>query len=255
VNEHPSGDDLILRYYDDLSADDASRVDRHLGECVPCRKAWDDLTETMAVVSRATPEEPGLDFEEATWARVQRALPARRAWTVRQLAPLAAWAALVVAIAGVHVLIVSGLRQPAAPVDAGANAAPADAAVDAHRRVLFTALDDHLAQTEILLVEVMNAPEGGTPEFGFERHTAADLLASGRLYRQTAWQTGDLHVVAVLDDLESVLVDVVGTRADPKAEDVDLLRAQIDASDLLFKVRAVTTEIRGHQPQREAESE
>jgi hypothetical protein len=206
VTPHPSGDDLILRYYGDLPAHDARTVDDHLGGCVSCRRAWSDLTDAMALVSRATPEEPGADFEDLIWARVQRALPARQAWTSRQLAPLAAWAALVVAIAGVQVLTVARPGQPAAV----AGAAPAEAAVDAHRRVLFTALDDHLAQTEILLVEVMNAPEGGMPEFGFERLTAADLLASGRLYRQTAWQTGDLHVVAVLDDLESVLVDVVG---------------------------------------------
>jgi hypothetical protein len=254
VTQHPTSGDLILRYYGELSADDARTLDGHLGECLPCRRAWSELSDVMAMVSRATPEEPDPDFEQAIWTRVQRGLPTRRAWTVRQLAPLAAWAALVVAIAGVQALNVARPVPPAALLDA-TTIAPAEAAVAAHRRVLFAALDDHLAQTEILLVEVMNAPAGGTFEFGFERDTAAELLASGRLYRNTAWQTGDLHVVAVLDDLESVLVDVVGTPTELKPEDVDLLRAQIDANDLLFKVRAVTTEIRGHQPQREAESE
>jgi hypothetical protein len=120
--------------------------------------------------------------------------------------------------------------------------------------VLFSALDEHLAQTEILLVELMNAPAESGLEFGFEQGAAADLLASGRLYRHTAWHTGDLHVVAMLDELEGVLVDVA-RGPEPRPEDVNLLRARIDAGDLLFKVRAVTTEIRDHQPRPGAEGE
>jgi len=249
VIDHPTNDELILRYYGEQSADDAARLDAHVASCARCQEARNELADVLALVDQATPAEPPIGFERVMWARIQPVLPARRAWSLRQLVPLGAWAALVVAVIGIQLM-----RTQDAPV---ATPVPDDAAAmaRAHRRVLFTALNDHFTQTEMLLVEVMNAPDDGRPEFVFERDTAADLVASGRLYRNTASQTGDLHLVAVLDDLESLLVDVAHGPAAPKAEDFNLLRDRIDAGDLLFKVRAVTTEIRGHQPQREAESE
>ena len=251
VTDHPTNDELILHYYGEQSPDDAARLDAHVASCVRCQEARNELTDVLGLVDQAAPAEPPIGFERVMWARIQPALPVRRAWSWRQLVPLGAWAALVVTIIGIQMM-----RGPDAPVTTPVpDVADAAATARAHRRVLFTALNDHFTQTEMLLVEVMNAPEDGRPEFAFERDTAADLVASGRLYRNTASQTGDLHLVAVLDDLESLLVDVAHGPAAPKAEDFNLLRDRIDDGDLLFKVRAVTTEIRGHRPQREAESE
>lgn len=252
MSEHPTSDELILRYYGEPSPDEIARLDAHLASCASCRAARAELAEVLALVDRAAPAEPPPDFERVMWGRVQRALPARRrVWSLRQLVPLGAWTALVVTVMSLQVG-----RAPAVPVPGPVAETPDPAATArAHRRVLFTALSDHFTQTEMLLVEVMNAPEGGRPEFAFEQHTAADLVASGRLYRQTASQTGDLHLVAVLDDLEAVLVDVARGPAVPKPEDFTLLRSRIDAGDLLFKVRAVTTELRDPQPQPRAESE
>jgi hypothetical protein len=251
VTDHPTDDELMLRHYGELSLNDAARLDAHMAACARCRAAGRELADVLELVDRAAPAEPPIGFERVMWARIQPALPARRVWAMRQLVPLGAWAALVLAVTGVLLL-----RTPATPApETAVHASDPAATARAHRRVLFTALNDHFTQTEMLLVEVMNAPEGGRPEFHFERDTAADLVASGRLYRNTASQTGDLHLVAVLDDLEAVLVDVAHGPAAPKAEDFNLLRDRIDAGDLLFKVRAVTTEIRDPQPQREAESE
>ena len=57
----------------------------------------------------------------------------------------------------------------------------------ARERVLLTALDDHFQRSEMLLIEVMNASASSSgDELGFERDTADDLVASSRLYRQTA---------------------------------------------------------------------
>ena len=45
----------------------------------------------------------------------------------------------------------------------------------------------------------MNAPEsGGGAEFDFERASADDLVSSGRLYRETARQNGDLQLAQML---------------------------------------------------------
>ena len=81
----------------------------------------------------------------------------------------------------------------------------------------------------------------------FERATADDLVASGRLYRATAEQAGHVQMAHMLDDLESVLVDLARSPDKLERQALESLRTRIDDDDLLFKVRAVASEIRGRQ--------
>ncbi len=250
MTEHLTSEDLVLRHYGELTPAEAARVDDHLGACQTCSRSWDALRTTLSLDAVAVPPEPRESFEHDMWTRIQPALVADRSrWTWRQFVPVAAWAAMVLGVVWAH----SSPRIEGPPVEQAATAP--EATVAAHRRVLFTALDEHLGQTEILLVEVMNAPHDAQPAFAFERRAAADLVASGRLYRDTARQTGDRHLVAMLDELEGVLVDLAHGPAVPAREDVDLWRVRIDAGDLLFKIRAVTTDIRDQQTRPHAEGE
>ena len=85
------------------------------------------------------------------------------------------------------------------------------------------------------------------PRFTALRPDPDELVASGRLYRQTARQTGDLQVANVLEDLEGVLVEVAAAPDAVDRRNVDFLRARIEDDALLFKVRAVASDIRGRQ--------
>jgi hypothetical protein len=254
---HPSDDDLILHFYGEAAADEP-RIDAHLGGCHACRQAWQDLRETLTLVDAAATPDPGPGFERIVWARVQQALPARtRLWDrVRRLVPIAALAGLVVAaVTAVHV------SRPARSDDRGGAAwsvagatptAPApDATARTRERVLLTALNSHFEQTEVLLVELMNVSIAGRDSFdlSFERDAADDLVFAGRLYRLTAQQHGQAHLVRMLDDLETVLVELA--RGPEQRSDVELrsLRARIDEASLLFKVRAVSDVV--HERQRE----
>jgi hypothetical protein len=126
----------------------------------------------------------------------------------------------------------------------GRVAANADLTADLNQdeRVLFTALDEHLQQAEALLVEVRNAPDRDS--LSLERTTAEDLVSAGRLYRQTAEYTGQAGVVRMLDDLEPVLVEVARSPQRIGEQDRQWLRTRIDDDNLLFKVRAIATDIR-----------
>jgi hypothetical protein len=253
---HVSEDDLILHFYGEAPADE-QRIDEHLRSCAACQTAWTELTDTLKLVDAATTPEPGPGFERVMWARVQRELPSApaRQWSFRAMAPMTALAAsLVAAVALGYAWIARSQVAPAvvAPLhDAPTAIRTASTSVNpskARERVLLTALGDHFAQTEVLLVELMNAPESGAgAEFEFERASADDLVASGRLYRETARQSGDLQLAQMLDDLESVLVEVARSPNKMTRKDFNSLRTRIDSNGLLFKVRAVTNQIHDRQ--------
>lgn len=242
---HPSEDELILRLCGEAGEVDSRRVDEHLQTCQVCRAAWSEFSETLTLAGRASVPEPPDGFERVMWARVERAIsaeaPRRAAW--RYWLPVVSFAALVVLVAALGDL----------PWRSDANGPRTSATVadtrTTHERVLLTAMDDHLAQAELLLIEVMNAPEDDLngPALAFERMTADDLIASGRLYRATAEQTGNHLVADMLDDLEPVLVEVARGPDKLASRDLSSLRTRIDNEALLFKVRAATQEIRERQ--------
>ena len=107
-------------------------------------------------------------------------------------APIAGLAA-VIALAFIGGRLWPRVTPPAVP--AGTESAAADASAT-RERVLLSALGDHFEQTENLLVEIKNAPDATHVDLGFEQQTARDLVAAGRLYRETATQDGDLELAS-----------------------------------------------------------
>jgi anti-sigma-K factor RskA len=246
VTIHPSDDDLVLHYYGELDAREAPEVERHLQACPGCAGAWRDLTAVMALVDQADAPEPDAAFESRLWARraASRVQPAAR-WSWRQAVVVGGWAAVVALLVSAS-QVYRATPAPAPIADAAGIDASLTAAAAMRERVLLTAVNDHLSQAEMLLVELLNAPPS-PPDLGFERVTASDLLASGRLYRQTARQTGDEEVAGMLDEIEGVLVEVARSPDHVDSREFQSLRAWIHRDDLLFKVRAATTDVRGRR--------
>lgn len=240
---HPSDDDLVLLFYGELPESRHVEVTGHLASCAACRDSYHALTRTLHLTSTTQAPDPGVDFEARVWSRLEPALPAQ---PVRRLSILAAAAAaLIVAAGGVWFAL---NRTPPAPTAAQpptvADSRPGD---QFRERVLLSAVDAHLVQTEMLFVELLNAPIEGPPALGYARLAADDLVASGRLYRETARDAGDAYLVAMLDELEPVLIEVARSSDTPDTGDMSALRGRIEQDDLLFKVRAVSADIQDRQ--------
>lgn len=243
---HPTEDELIQHLCGENAAVDRARLQEHLELCAECRLACEEITGALTMVNDAVPEPPD-GFERIMWAKVQQSIalvPAPSRWTWRSLMPAGAVAALT--IAGI-----AFLSRPTPPI-ATTNLPQSPAVEDdgTRDRVLYTALDNHFRQTEMLLVEVRNATERDSLDF--ERFSAEELLSAGRLYRMTAEDTGHPRLVQMLDDLEPVLVEVARSPERISSNDRAWLRARIEDDALLFKVRAAKNDIRdrvGHADQ------
>jgi hypothetical protein len=233
---HLTDDELIEHFCGEADRDGRARLEAHLGECDDCRRAWEDLVATLTMVDEGVPEPPD-GFERVVWARVQAALDQPRAvWSWRQFVPAGALVAAVVIAT-----IVARPQRTADQAETGLIQADAGMA-NPNERVLYAALDEHFQQTEALLVELKNAPD--RDDLGVERVAADDLLAAGRLYRQTAAFTGNARLVRVLDELEPLLVEVARGPERFDQDDREWMRARIDQDDLIFKVRVATSDVR-----------
>jgi hypothetical protein len=242
MDMHPSEDDLVLLFYGDAGEEEEARLTAHLETCLTCQPAWRELRATLNAVDAAAAPEPPADFERVMWARVQRALddmPAPRTqwWAPRFWAPA-------VTLAAMLAMVVVAPRYWPTEVAVGTETANASTQPE---RALLVAMNDHLERSELLLVELMNAPQDDAVRLGFERETADDLLSSSRLYRQTATHTGNVQLATMLEDLEQVLLEIARSPGELNREDLDALRTRIEQEDLIFKVRVVTDDVRGRQ--------
>jgi hypothetical protein len=245
-NEHPDEEALVLLFYGDTGPDEERQMTAHLDSCATCQPVWQQIRTTLAAVDAAAVPEPPADFERVMWARVQGPLEGMSLaptpwWSLRHLVPAGALAAVLLAMFAI------GRYWPGEVAQNDPQAVPAIAAASQSERALLVAMDDHLERSELLLVELMNAPANDAVRLGFERETADDLLSSGRLYRQTATQTGNVHLAAMLEDLEAVLMEIARSPRTLKAQEMNALRTRIEEDDLLFKVRVVSDEIRERQ--------
>jgi hypothetical protein len=242
---HVSEHELVLAFYGETNEETAASIDAHLAVCSLCRTEQAALARTLQLVSTARAPEPSPDFEARAWARLEPQLR-HRGWRGRALTGIVVWAAAVT-------LVVAGTltwvkrNGPMVPDDTPRSVEAVDVDDSVQERVLLTAVDAHLSQAEVLFVELLNAPPDEPQSLDYARYAADDLVSSGRLYRETARATGDAPVAAVLDDLEAVLVELARSPDQPRAQDIEALQGRIEADDLIFKVRAVSLDIRDRQ--------
>lgn len=241
---HISEDDLVLHYYGEMDAAGTARTAAHLAGCRNCHAAFTRLQRVLAAVEAAPAIELPDGFERTVWARLEPGLAAQRrgwlAWFVLSPARLA-WAATVVALVGGSFVAGRVWQRHAEPASA------ADSAADLRERILMADLSEHLDRSQMMLVDFVTA--GGDVDFATDRERAEDLVAANRLYRQSAKATGDAAVKELLDDLERVLVELAASPDAPTAAELEGVRQRIEAKNLLFKVRVLSSSVRERQQQ------
>jgi hypothetical protein len=99
----------------------------------------------------------------------------------------------------------------------------------------------------MVLVELAHAQTRDELDISAERQRADDLVASNRLYRQTAMQMGQANVADVLDELERVLVEVARGPSRVSVRQLANIQQRIESQGILFKVKVIGSEIR-NQP-------
>lgn len=257
MSNHLTDEDLILHFYGEGRREKEGLVNEHLASCPECQAQWREITSALKMADAAGVPEPDEGFEARMWARVQAALPsgvpdAEPRWRPSKRGLAAWWLPATGLAAAVLLAVLVGRTwrtvpdRTAAPPESPVPAATVADRAAGRERVLLTALDDHFQRSEMLLVEVMNGGSAAA-ELAFDRQTADDLVDSGRLYRLAAQQNGNMRLAAMLEELESVLVEIARSPEQMNRRDARALRARIDNDNLLFKVRAVSKQIEDRQ--------
>jgi anti-sigma factor RsiW len=229
---HLSDDELVLHYYDDH--DEPDRAREHLETCQRCREELEALRSDLDALRDADVPERDEDYGARVYRDLEGRLGTARRWSLRP-----AWALIAAAV-----LLAGTFLAGRFSARWSEPASPAPGAV--RERVLLVALGDHLRESQVLLLEIANG--GVVQASGLDRARAEELVAEGRLYRQTALSVGDVATAEVLEELERLLLDVAHGPGSEEA--FDGLRSRIEDRDMLFKLRVLQTSVAEKAPRR-----
>jgi hypothetical protein len=233
--KHRTEEELIG--YRDGEAKERVAIAAHLKECAECREELGRIEAVFVALDTMPIPDPGEDYGERVWQRIAPRLAEKKTrWWEKVFVPQR-----LVTLGGVLALVilvfVAG-RFTRRPVPTGDQA---DAA-KVRERVLVVAVGEHLGRTEMVLMEVENAPaQKGqkTINIAETQRRAEDLVEENRLYRQTALKEGDRAMASTLDELERVLLDLANSPEELTPAAFETIRKRIEAQGLLFKVRVV----------------
>jgi hypothetical protein len=250
---HPSEETLNDYVERELSPAEHVQVATHLDTCRDCALVVAEIQQIVRDATALGPITPPPHVWEQIQARlsqpavessepgVQSTKPGFRS---RFLWPLATAALVILSFLTGRFVHLREQRPPesaAAAVPAPSARIADDAAV--RERVLLIAVGDHLERSQMVLVELAHADTTGELDISAERQLADDLVASNRLYRQTARQMGQASVAGLLDELERVLVEVARGPSTMSMEELADIQQRIESQGILFKVKVIRSEL------------
>lgn len=249
-NEHLAEEQLIARYYDDDAGRERASAETHLAGCAECAGRLAALRAFLGEVKAPETPERGEAYGSAVWGRLRGHLaeqkPEPRRWFGLAF-PQPRWA-LGAALAAVIVAAFLAGRflqpKPQGPAQAVNTSSPEKV----RERILMVALGDHLDRSQMVLIELANAPTSGGPvDISAEQHRAEELVDSSRLYRQTAQAVGDTSTEKLLEQLERTLLDIAHSPSKLEGPELKRIQQRIEAQGLIFKVRVVGSKVRREQ--------
>jgi len=247
---HLTEQELVLHHYHD--EDSPAAVAEHLAVCDACRAEYASIRRVLALVDEMPVPERADGYGEQVWSRLRWKLggPRRRN----------TWRSALAAAAVLAIAFLAGqwwnARRGTPPI----SGAPLTSAVhtgevagaphaNSQNRILFVVVTDHLDSTERMLMQVANADAKRGLDLTSERGRAVELVASNRIYRQTAEQRGDDRLASVLADLEPVLQEIAHSDGKLSPDEATALQRRIDSKGLLFKVRVISAQTNGQEKQ------
>jgi hypothetical protein len=237
--KHLTEEELIAMHYGEETEDaSTAEANAHLRACRECGARYAELRRELESI-RAEPVPPrSAEYGEQVWQRIAPSLTPHeqrrnswRSWFHFRMLIVAATCAALTALA-----FVGGRyweRHMAKAPQIATSGGP-----QSKQRVVLVVLTDHLDRTERLLVALDHADAGDTIENAQLQSEARELLASNRLYRTTASETGDPAMAAALDRVERVLAEVANN-PNLTSADLERLREEMNTEGILFEIRVL----------------
>lgn len=233
--KHPGEEQLVLHYYGE---NEDSSVGDHLRQCEACQEEFAYLEQFLSSLREWTPPRRPEDYGRRVWEKIEPRLQASASAPVEfpRVFPWR-WAAVAAMVLAAFFL---GRYVPQLPEDPSATHLSDVRERDVRERILAVAVGDHLERSRMVLTDFTN---NGSVDIAMEQQRAGELIEANRLYRQSASMSGDVLISTLLEDLERGLLEIARAPSRLSSREIEALRTQIQARELLFKLRVLSEKL------------
>jgi hypothetical protein len=238
---------LILYLAGELEPGERESLERRLSEDSWLRSELEALQGALSLVGDSTPGEPSEGYWRSFWPRLQPKLSRENPWGRLKglLAPrhglrLAGGLATLAAMLIAALLILYQVMVPQVPEPVIKRTEVKIQRTEGYFEMF---ADSHLERSRLLLQEVVNMASNGAPNEEAlldNRKRGEELLSQNRSYRMAALRNHDEKLAALLDELETVLMDIANIDTTVADEALVNLQQRIRRKDLLAKIDIVS---------------
>lgn len=236
--------------YNDLSPKDRAAFETHLTRCGACAAEYAAMTETRKMLDARERRDPGPEFWEGYWDRLEKRLasePAPRPARGRASRPFAlfpAWAfraAAAAALLVVGIFIGRTLLRPPAPRVARATSpavSPVPGVEQASAPVLRAR--DYFERSKLILLGIVNYDPGASDVYGLDLPRQKQL--SRALVNEAGSLQNDLKAPAqkrlreLVADLETILVQIANLESANDLDAVELVKRGVQEKGIFLKI-------------------
>ena len=246
--------DLMLQaLYGELPAEDREHFEAHLRACPACAAEYSVLGATLEVMDRRERPDPGVDFWDGSWERLERRLEreaapaaapaseslwrrARRAFSTVPRWAYQASAALALVLLGI--LIGRAVFAPSGPGPVtgltGVIAAvpPADP--------MLVRANDYVQRSKVLLLGLVNFDPATKDVYGLDlprqKQISRELLSEAAYLKPALSGGRNERLRELVSDLEVILLQIANLESENDLEAVELVRTGVDKGSLLLQI-------------------
>jgi hypothetical protein len=245
-------DRMAEALYGEMTPDSRASFEAHLGACPACASEYEAMTETREILDTRERRDPGPDFWEGYWGRLEKRLDAEpvprpaRGRSRRPFAFFPAWGfrfAAAAALLVVGILIGRTLLRPPAPRVARTmppTLAPAPGAGVEQASAPVLRARDYFERSKLILLGLVNYDPGASDVYGLDMPLQKRL--SRELVNEAAGLKSDLKAPAdkrlreLVADLETILIQIANLESENDLDSVELVKRGVEEKGIFLKI-------------------
>jgi len=237
---------LVLHLAGELGEAESEALESELARDPELRRELEELRRAVELARLRLPLEPGGEYWRGFWARLQPRLRRRSWWrSALDAMPLERWlwpAAAFGTVAAALVIAVVVLHNLTVPQEPTPMIQTTTVRIGRTEGFFERAAGEHLQRSRLLLQDLVNVASNGEPPLEVlldSRRRGGELLSDNRSLRLAAERRQDERLSGLLDELETVMLDIANLDPEVATDMLPAIRHRIERHDLLIKIEIV----------------
>ncbi len=245
---------MMEALYGELASGEKEDFERHLRACPDCAAEYSVLGATLRIMDRKDRRDPGPEFWDGYWDRLERRMTAEEASPLPQpgigtrlqrlFASVPRWAyqaAAAVALVAVGVLIGRSLLAPPGTKGPGliASRSGSPAVVSASSEAEVRAAD-FLDRSKVLLLGLVNFDPARQDPYGLDipkaQSLSRDLVAQASDIQSGLTDPRQRRLRDLVADLQVIMMQIANLSAGQEVEGVEMVRSGVETKGIFLKI-------------------